>query len=246
MRTSISRRAAGVMAALMLIATAFPLLAAAASYSIALEKQVIRGEPGERHSLGTFSMPAELVGLQCSVTVEGNNNDSVHPGNNIEVTSANTVVLVGVEDAPDKITTAGGLLTVGEQASFVLVLGEDGVYSAEFLVSFECQPEETTTTTTVPETTTTLPETTTTVPDTTTTVPVTTATTTPTPTTVPDTSTTLPPQVSSTTLATTTTVTPDTLPFTGSGSDHLAMLALIALAIGSGLVLLSRHSAEQV
>jgi hypothetical protein len=100
-------------------------------------------------------------------------------------------------------------------------------------------PEESTTTT-VPETTTT------TVPETTTTVPETTTTTTPTPTTVPETTTTLPPQVSSTTLATTTTsVTPDTLPFTGSGSDEMALMALLALAAGSGLVLLSRHSAEE-
>lgn len=103
-----------------------------------------------------------------------------------------------------------------------------------------------TTTTTVPETTTTVPETTTTVPETTTTVPETT-TTTPTPTTVPETTTTtVPPQVSSTTLAsTTTTVTPATLPFTGSGSDQMAVVALLALVAGTGLVLLSRNSAEQ-
>ncbi|HSJ34944.1 MAG TPA: hypothetical protein VLB85_07810 [Acidimicrobiia bacterium] len=105
-----------------------------------------------------------------------------------------------------------------------------------------------TTTTTVPETTTTVPETTTTVPETTTTtVPETTTTTTPTPTTVPETTTTtVPPQVSSTTLAsTTTTVTPATLPFTGSGSDQVAVVALLALVAGTGLVLLSRNSAEQ-
>lgn len=107
-------------------------------------------------------------------------------------------------------------------------------------VVFVPVPEETTTTTTVPETTTT------TVPETTTTVPETTTTTTPTPTTVPETTTTLPPQVSSTTLATTTTsVTPSTLPFTGSGSDEMALMALLALAAGTGLVLLSRNSAEQ-
>jgi hypothetical protein len=240
MRISTTRRAAGVMAALLLAATAFPLSAAAASFSVTLEKQIIFGEPGERFPLGTFDMPAELIGMDCTVAAEGNNNESVHPGNNIEVTSVNTVVLVGVEDSPNKTTTAAGLLTVGEQTSFTLVLGDDPVYSAEFLVSFECQPEETTTTTTVPETTTT------TVPETTTTVPETTTTTTPTPTTVPETTTTLPPQVSSTTLATTTTsVTPDTLPFTGSGSDEMALMALLALAAGSGLVLLSRHSAEE-
>ena len=248
MRTSISRRAAGVMAALMLAATAFPLTAAAASYSVTLDKQIIFGEAGERYPLGTFSMPEELIGLQCTVTAEGNNNESVHPGNNIEVTSVNTVILTGVEDAPNKTTTASGLLTVGAQTSFTLVLGVDPVYSAEFLVSFECQPEETTTTTTVPETTTTVPETTTTVPETTTTtVAETTTTTTPTPTTVPETTTTtVPPQVSSTTLAsTTTTVTPATLPFTGSGSDQVAVVALLALVAGTGLVLLSRNSAEQ-
>lgn len=98
--------------------------------------------------------------------------------------------------------------------------------------------EGTTTSTTVGTTTSTTEGTTTT----TTTVDETTTTTAVSNTTVPEsTSTTVTPEVSSTTIAqsSTTSETPETLPFTGTGSDDLALVAVLALAAGSGLVLLT-------
>ncbi|HEX2154810.1 MAG TPA: hypothetical protein VHL52_12640 [Acidimicrobiia bacterium] len=231
--------------------TVLPLSAVAATFTVTLEKQIIRGEAGQRVVLGTFDTPGDLVGQVCSVTATGNNNTSVHVGNDVEVTSANTVTLVGVEDAPNKTTVANGNLSLGEQISFTLVLGPDPVYSAELDVTLNCQPEATTTTTstTTSSTTTTAPTTTTTVADTTTSSTTTTIAPETTSTSIANTttSTTTATDVSPTTTVapTTTSQTSDTLPFTGVSSDDLARIAYIGLAAGVGLVLLTRRSEER-
>jgi hypothetical protein len=238
--------AALLAAGLVMSVVAFPLRAAAETFEFALEKQIIRGTPGEQIDLGSRSVPESLVGQLCTVEAIGNNNRSVHPGNNIVVSSVNSVTLVGVEDARDKDTFASGHLELGDTVSFTLILGQDPTYSAEFRVVFDCFQQETTTTTVPETTTTTVAETTTTTvaETTTTTVPETTSTTvdvTTTSTTTPETTTTV--QVAPTTTPSTT---PDTLPFTGVESDALGIVALVALVAGSGLVLLTRKSAEAV
>lgn len=111
-------------------------------------------------------------------------------------------------------------------------------------------PEDTTSTTVDDTTSTTVEDTTsTTVEDTTTTtVPVETSSTSiaTTSTTDPDTPDTVPPEVSSTTIQPTTTGggTTDTLPFTGLGTDGLALIAFAALVAGAGLILLTRRASD--
>ncbi len=238
-----------MIVAMLVTIAAIPLTAAAATHVIELPKVIVFGEEGQQVDLGTYPTPEDLIGQSCTVTSLGNNNHSVHVGNNLVVASVNSVTLVGVEDARNKTTVAAGLLTLGEQITFTLVLGPDPVYSAELRIELDCQPAETTTTTTQPE------ETTTTVPEETTTTQPEVSDTTVTTTTQPEetTTTTQPePQATTTTTGpevqaeTTTTVgeTDDTLPFTGVESDHLALMAFLAVAAGSGLVLLTRKSSE--
>lgn len=243
MNRGILRRLGGtLMFAMFVGAVAWPLSVSAATHVIELDRQDVRGEEGERVALGTFDTPTDLIGNTCSVTASGNNNTSVHPENDVEVTSQNTVVLVGVEDTENKTTTASGSLTLSDVISFTLVLGPDGVYSAELQVTLDCQPASTTTSSTTSTSTTTSQATSTT----TTTIPPETSSTSITSTTAaPEgtTTTTVPPEVSPTTAAPTTTVgdTSDTLPFTGVGSGDLAAVAYVALAAGTGLVLLTRR-----
>ena len=115
-----------------------------------------------------------------------------------------------------------------------------------------------TTTTEAPTTTTEAPTTTTEAPTTTTTEPEvsSTSTSSTTSTTEADTTTSTEPEVAPTTIQQTSTTggsedvdddtddTDDTLPFTGVDSDDMAMVALVALAAGSGLLLLTRKSDE--
>lgn len=205
-----------MMAALVLLLLV-PLTVVADDFTMDLPDQTLKGDPGTEMVLGSQPVPEALQGQNCHVTaVLAGNNTSVHPGNNIRVDSATSVVLEDVEREPNVETGPVGPIEAGQTVTATLVFGSDGVYSAQLVLTFECEPEQTTTTTTVPDTTTTVPDTTTTVPDTTTTVPDTTTTT-------PD-----------------TTVPPSTLPRTGVEDGHLAAVAVVALLAGSALVIAAR------
>jgi hypothetical protein len=248
-RTTLRRGAGTLLVAMVAATTVWPLSVSAATHVITLDKQIIRGEEGDRVNLGVFITPQDLIGQVCSVTVVGNNNRSVHPGNDVEVSSFDTVILPAVEDSPNKETVSNGELTLNEEISFTLVLGPDGVYSAELQATLNCRPQSTTTTssttTTTEETTTTTGETTTT-SSTTTTVPPEASSTSTTSTPVAETTTsTTPPEVAPDTIAPTTTgATPDTLPFTGVSTRGVALVAYLALAAGIALVSLSRRHAN--
>lgn len=150
---------------------------------------VVRAAPGELVVLDEVAVPDQFVGADCRIESRAENNSSVHPGNDLIVTSDGlSVVLSDVEAAPGKVTTADGRLSLGPTARLTLRMGPDGIFSggATALVVIQCFPPETTTTTTtttVPASTGSTSTTTTTTIlgpstslDTTTTMPVTTTT----------------------------------------------------------------------
>jgi LPXTG-motif cell wall-anchored protein len=199
----------------------------AGTLTIELPYDVIVEDPGDVILLKSETIPSPMVGEVCSVTAEGENNSSVHPGNNVEITSANTVTLVGVEDYEDKVTTTSGELTLGEEITVTLLLATngDGVYSAELDIVLNCQAATTTTTTTTTTTPTTVPNEVlpivVTAPTTTLAAKV------------------LPTEVTATTVPTE--VLAETLPFTGSNDLGWLVLAGGVLTLGSILVLGSRR-----
>lgn len=235
------RRAMG----LGVLSAAWVLLMApvAMSQEVAIEipfETVIRAEPGSVHLLATAPVPPELQGVTCPVAAVAENESSVHPGNNLIVaTDGDSIVLEDVERAAGAITVAEEELTFGSTITVTLVLGEHGVFSAGMVVRF-CDIPVTTTTTTV-ETTTTTSETTTTIPTTTTTMETTT-----TVTVLPTTTVTTTPEATTTvTVAPSSTSTvPETLPFTGGETDTTAMVGLVALLAGAGLVALTKEEAD--
>lgn len=214
---------------------------------------IVRGDPGSEHLLGSAQVPAELQGVTCPVAAIAENQSSVHPGNDLLVaTDGDSIVLRDVERAPGVTTVAEEELTLGSTLTVTLVLGEDGVFSAGMVVKF-CDIPVTTTTTTLETTTTTLDTTTTTRATTTTTgatttLPPTTTVETTTPVTVlPTTTVTTMPKASTTVTAEaeSTTTTPEgTLPFTGGETQTTALVALVALMAGAGLIALTRETAD--
>jgi hypothetical protein len=240
------RRAAGLIVLSMgLVLVMAPV--AGGQEEVAIEipfETVIRAEPGSVHLLATAQVPPELQGVTCPVAAVAENESSVHPGNNLIVaTDGDSIVLEDVERAAGAVTVAEEELTFGSTITVTLVLGEDGVFSAGMTVKF-CDIPETTTTTTTVETTTTTTEATTT----TTTIPTTTTTmeTTTTVTVLPSTTVTTAPEATTTvTVAPSSTSTvPETLPFTGGETDTTALVALVALLAGAGLVALTREEAD--
>jgi hypothetical protein len=193
----------------------------------------------ESGQLASAQVPADLQGLLCSVEAVAENQSSIHPSNDLIVSSgSDSVTLSDVERAAGVTTTADGELTLGTEVVVTLSLGPDGVFSGGLTVTVECGLP---TTTTVPVTTT--------IPGGgggggggTTTVPTTTASPTVAPTTVtPTTTTTASPSVAPTTTRSPsvapTTVSPGGTAFTGvENVVPIGAIALLLMTSGSGLL----------
>jgi predicted extracellular nuclease len=246
---------ASIVAAFSLVMLALPAVAID-DITIPLTT-VIRGAEGESFLLAEAPTGSD-VGCEAAVSATAHNNESIHIGNDLIVASGgNQVVLADVESAVGKVTNANGTLVLGDTITVTLVLGQAdegrprSVFSAGMTVTVSCIPDETTTTTTLPETTTTVPETTTTteaVTTTTTTLPETTTTTVPpfTSSSVLGTTTTTLPVTTSSVLGTSTTTVPpvtgSTLPFTGPEDvAGLAMAGTALLVLGGAIVVATRE-----
>jgi LPXTG-motif cell wall-anchored protein len=214
------RRFLGVMA-FAVAATGFAAVPAYAQEQTAFEiplDTVVRGAPGSEHLLATEQVAPDDQGRECSVVVEGLNNESTHPNTDVLVRSGGSeVVALDVERVPDVRTEADGTIVLGTEISAFLRLGADGVFSGGLVVTFECAKPQPTTTTTTEKPTTTTVSTTTTVPEQ--------------PTTSESPTTTSPPAA-------------PTLPKTGGGSNGLLVAAGMSLLIG-GAALVGAKLAKQ-
>jgi len=240
-RTGRARRVRGLVTlastTILVLVVALPIRAA--TLAIELPDEVIEENPGDVIVLHRETVPVAMVGQVCSVTGMNQNNSSVHPGNNIEITSANTVAMLGVEDFENEVTNASGVLTLAQEITVTLLLapGGDGVYSAELSLLLDCQaattPTEPTTSTTTEPTTTGSGQ----VSEVIVTAP----------------SSTTPASGSDTvmgTVITNTTVADEVeaaeiLPFTGSERDGLLVLAASAITLGSILLMSTRREESE-
>jgi hypothetical protein len=102
---------------------------------------VVRGDPLSIHFLDKFDIPADMVGIRCSVHSTSENQRSVHSETNLIVTSGgSSVTLLDVEREGGDRTDADRFLTLGTTANptakIEVQLGPDGVFSGGFVVSF--------------------------------------------------------------------------------------------------------------
>jgi LPXTG-motif cell wall-anchored protein len=115
-----------------------PVAAHADTISISLN-QVLRAAPGSVQTLAVRTVDASLVGLTCSGTYSGENNSSVHPGNDLIVSTGSAqVVLAGVEDFAGKDTTASQPIVLGPTVTVSIRLGSDGVASLGAHLELDC------------------------------------------------------------------------------------------------------------
>jgi hypothetical protein len=137
--------------------------AAADEIIVEVPYQVIEeGPPGTESLLAEESVAPDLQGLVCSGDLVAQNNESIHPGNNIRVTSGTSeVVLLDVEASANQVTPLTASITLGPQIRVVLIMGPDEVYSGEFRLQLQCEqpappeptPEPTVESTVAPTTT---------------------------------------------------------------------------------------------
>jgi hypothetical protein len=114
---------------------------------------VVRAAPGSLTVLAVVDTPSDLVGSTCQGLGVTQNQDSVHPNNDIIMESGATVaVFEDVEETPDKVTTASGPVTLGDTVTLTLRMGSDGVFSGGMAVFVDVDCLAPPTTTTLPET----------------------------------------------------------------------------------------------
>jgi LPXTG-motif cell wall-anchored protein len=180
---------------------------------------IVEATQGSTTQLATTEVPEDFANHLCQVRAHAQNQESTHPNNDLLVESGDSqVLLADVEAKPNQVIAAEQALELGEVITVYLIMGPDEVFSAGIEVQVECLPAETTTTTTIAETTTTAE-----VAGTEVTAPSTTTTS-------------IEAEVKGT----------EVLPFTGSESSHLGLVALGLTASGTLLLLLvrTRHEGE--
>lgn len=91
----------------------------------------VHGDPGSSSLRASTPVPAELQGLRCDVRVEGENQWSVHPGNDLVVTTGSeTVVAADFEGAAHAVTSVtAGSVVLGSSLDVSVRFGDDGVSS---------------------------------------------------------------------------------------------------------------------
>lgn len=166
---NLGRRLRPVVVGLAAVAVYVSILATAASAAPAFEvtipvDTVVRAPEGSITDFEpVIQVPEENQGQECSVVAHAQNQTSVHPDNDLLVTSGSSqVVIPDVEAEPGGTVEGEGTLVLGTTIVVSLRMGPDGVFSAGFDVIVDCPPDETTTTTTDVTTTTTEATTTTT------------------------------------------------------------------------------------
>ena len=136
------------------------VLASPAAADISIEfDNLISGPVGTVRTVAEDTVPPELVGDTCRISVIAENQASVHPGNDLIVSTGDSqAVFVGVEDEANGGTTETYEVVVGPTIVVQLRFGPDELSSLGFELSFDCTPNpntglQTGTSTTVPPTT---------------------------------------------------------------------------------------------
>lgn len=124
---------------------------------------VVTAPEGSTTVLATAPVGEEFAGHVCSVATRAENQESVHPGNDLIVESGSSLVtLENVEGTAGGVVVGEGELELGSEIVVSLIMGPDAVFSAGFEVHLVCSPAQATTTTIAATTTTTIAATTTT------------------------------------------------------------------------------------
>lgn len=98
------------------------------------------GDAGSSVAMGSADVDAEMVGRSCNVVATVTNQESVHTGNTLVVSSGDSSVsIAGIEDVAETVTTQGGTITLGNTVSVSVVLGEDGATSLGSSLTVTCE-----------------------------------------------------------------------------------------------------------
>ena len=140
----ISAAVLSIFAVALLLMASTRIAAAETKYSLSVPvTTIIRGSVGSVHELASKDVDQKYQGMVCDVNATAENQGSVHPGNNIIVSSnGNSVTLADVERSGGVITHADGKLELGSKVEVSLKMGQDKVFSGGMDLNITCvEPE---------------------------------------------------------------------------------------------------------
>jgi hypothetical protein len=148
----------GLMSIVGLVFMQSPAFADHGDISVPLDT-FVQADEGEVVLLASVHVDEELVGDVCTWDFHATNQFSVHPGNDLILSTNGTdTVVAGVEDTPNQVLDVAGSFQLGETVTVSLRMGPDGAFSAGLGVEVVCESEVapvTATTTPAPTATTT-------------------------------------------------------------------------------------------
>lgn len=113
----------------------------AETIDVPIGQSFVSGAVGSTAVLGGAPVPAALVGRSCSIEVTVTNQESIHPGNALVVTSgSSTVTVAGIEEVAGSVTTQAGVLTLADSISVGVQFGNDGISSLGSNLKVTCAP----------------------------------------------------------------------------------------------------------
>lgn len=103
---------------------------------------IVDEPPGTEVTLTTVDIPVDYQNTLCDASVDTANQESIHFGNDLRVTSLTSITIAEVEDGSGVIKTGSGPILVGTQMTIELLMGPDGVFSGGLDVDFDCGGDE--------------------------------------------------------------------------------------------------------
>lgn len=134
------RRFAGAISTMALLIAVAGVAPAWAVESIVLDQdRILYGEEGSTSQLADVAIDADRIGASCTLRVHTENQFSVHPGNDLLITTGGTQsVIEDVEAEPDAGRDLSAAIVLGPDLLVELRFGADQVSSMGFDLSVEC------------------------------------------------------------------------------------------------------------
>lgn len=133
------RRSLGAVSATALLIAVLGIVPASAGEPIALEQRVLRGPEGSVEELTEVPVDADDVGRRCTLAVHTENQFSVHPGNDLLLTTGGAdTVFADVEAEPDGDRDLTADVVLGPTIVVSLRFGPHEVSSMGFELSVSC------------------------------------------------------------------------------------------------------------
>lgn len=133
------RRLLGAISAMALVIVAVGILPASAAERIELEQQLLYGEAGSLYQLAEVTVAPDHVGVSCTMTVHTENQSSVHPGNDLLITTGDSqAVIEGVEAEANAGKDLSAEVVLGETIVVALRFGPEGRSSMGYGLDVDC------------------------------------------------------------------------------------------------------------